>query len=87
MFLTTKREAPSAIPTYEEYLKLFESTPVILGKIHDTKQMDSLPRIFFSKFTITADGKDFRQGSRVSYKLKEPWNGFLESNDFVHGAG
>ena len=85
--LTAKREAPNAIPTYEEYLKLFESNPVILGKIRDMKQMDDLLRIFFSNFTITADGKDFRQGSRVTYKLKEPWNGFLENKDFSLGAG
>lgn len=49
--------------------------------------MDDLLRIFFSNFTITADGKDFRQGSRVTYKLKEPWNGFLENKDFSLGAG
>lgn len=85
--LAAKREAPNAIPTYEEYLKLFESNPVILGKIRDMKQMDSLLRIFFSNFIITAEGKSFQQGSRVLCKLKEPWNGFLENKDFSLGAG
>jgi DNA invertase Pin-like site-specific DNA recombinase len=76
-----------SIPTYEQYLKLFESTPVILGKIRDMKAMDALLRIFFSNFTITATNGDFRKGSKVSYKLNEPYNGFIESGDFVLGAG
>ena len=85
--LKLRKEAPDAIPKFEEYLKLFESTPVILGKIRDMKQMDSFLRIFFSNFIITATGKDFRKGSKVSLKLKEPWQGFLYNNDFVRGAG
>jgi len=48
--------------------------------------LDTLLRIFFSNFTITDTGKDFRKGSRVSYKLNEPYNGFVESGDFVLGA-
>lgn len=76
-----------AIPNFEEYLKLLESTPVILGKIRDMKVMDTLLKIFFSNFTITPGEKDFRKGSTVSFKLKEPWNGFLECGDFVLGAG
>ncbi|MGD8373539.1 MAG: recombinase family protein [Candidatus Woesebacteria bacterium] len=76
----------ASIPTFEQYLKLFETTPVILGKIRDMKQMDALLRIFFSNFTIAPGEKSFAKGSTVTYKLKEPWNGFLESNDFVRGA-
>ncbi len=77
----------NSIPTFEEYLKLFESTPVILGKIRDMKAMDSLLRVFFSNFTITATNEDFRKGSQVSYKLNEPWQGFVDTSDFVYGAG
>lgn len=76
-----------SVPSFEEYLKLLQSTPEILGKIRDMKVMDGLLRIFFSNFTITATGKDFRQGSDVVFELKEPWKGFLESGDFVNGAG
>src|SRR5690606_33268533 len=50
----------SAIPTFEEYLKLLETTPVILGKIRDMKVMDALLRIFFSNFTITPSKDGFR---------------------------
>lgn len=75
-----------SIPTYEQYLKLFESTPVILGKIRDMKAMDTLLRIFFSNFTVTAINGSFNKGSKVSYKLNEPYNGFIESGDFVLGA-
>lgn len=76
-----------SIPTFEEYLKLLKSTPVILGKIRDMKAMDELLRIFFSNFTITASSGKFYKGSQVSYKLNEPWNGFIENGDFVYGAG
>lgn len=76
-----------SVPSFEEYLKLLQSTPDILGKIRDMKVMDGLLRIFFSNFTITATGKDFRQGSEVVFELKEPWKGFVESGDFVRGAG
>lgn len=76
-----------SVPSFEEYLKLLQSTPDILGKIRNMKVMDALLRIFFSNFTITANGKDFRRGSEVVFELKEPWKGFLESGDFVRGAG
>lgn len=76
-----------AMPTFEEYLKLLETTPVILDKIQDMKAMDTLLRIFFSNFTITPGDSSFRKGSTVSYKLKEPWEGFFSANDFVRGAG
>lgn len=77
----------SAIPSFEEYLKLLETTPVILGKIHDMKVMDALLRIFFSNFTIMPGENGFRKGSKVVHKLNEPWKGFVENNDFVLGAG
>jgi hypothetical protein len=51
------------------------------------KVMDTLLRIFFSNFTVTAANGDFRQGSQVAYKLNEPYNGFINSGDFVLGAG
>lgn len=63
-----------------------EATPVILDKIQDMKVMDTLLRIFFSNFTITPGDDSFRKGSAVSYKLKEPWEGFVSANDFVRGA-
>ena len=85
--LRRRNGVKDSIPTFEEYLKLFESTPVILGKMRDMKAMDTLMRIFFSNFTITADGNDFKQGSKVTYKLNEPYEGFVSANEFVFGAG
>ena len=85
--LRSRDNIKDSIPTYEEYLKLFETTPVMLGKIRDMKVMDTLLRIFFSNFTITAKNGSFAKGSKVSYKLNEPYNGFIESGDFVRGAG
>ncbi len=83
----SKQKIKSAIPSFEEYLKLLESTPVILGKIRDMKAMDALLRIFFSNFTIHPIKDDSFKGSKVTYKLNEPWQGFIDSDDFVSGAG
>jgi hypothetical protein len=76
----------SAVPSFEEYLKLLETAPVILSKIRDMKVMDTLLRIFFSNFTITPGAEGFRKGSTVAIKLNEPWEGFVVRNDFVLGA-
>ena len=62
------------------------SAPVILDKMHDMEVMDKLLRIFFSNFTITPSPLDFKQGSTVTYSLKEPWAGFLRDEKLVHGA-
>lgn len=82
-----RQRVKSAIPSFEEYLKLLESTPVILNKIRDMKTMDAFLRIFFSNFTIHPVKDGAFKGSEVTYKLKEPWEGFLSANDFVRGAG
>ena len=81
-----KQRIKKAIPSFEEYLKLLESTPVILSKIRDMKTMDALLRIFFSNFTIYPVEEGKFKGSSVTYKLNEPWNGFVNANDFVSGA-
>ncbi len=85
--LRRRENMKDSIPTFQEYLKLLESTPVILGKIRDMKQMDELLRIFFLNFTIHPVKDGTFKGSEVTYKLKEPWQGFLDNEDFVHGAG
>ncbi len=82
-----KQRIKNAIPSFEKYLKLLESTPVILSKIRDMKTMDALLRIFFSNFTIHPVEEGKFKGSSVTYKLNEPWNGFVNANDFVSGAG
>jgi hypothetical protein len=64
-----------------------ESTPVILSKMHDMKAMDQVLRIFFSNFTIEPMNDSFKQGSKVTYNLKEPWAGFFRDEKLVHGAG
>lgn len=83
-----KREnIKNTLPAFKEYLKLIESTPVVLQKIRDMKTMDTLLRIFFSNFTIKPVLEGTFKGSIVSFELKEPWKGFLENDDFVIGAG
>ena len=81
-----RNRSKESIATYEEYLKLMESTPVILTKIKDMEVMDKLLRIFFSNFTIEPLDDKFKQGSKVTYNLKEPWAGFLLDEKLVHGA-
>lgn len=41
--------------------------------------------IFFSDFTIKATGVGKQQSYEIDYKLKEPREGFLQSNNFVRG--
>ncbi len=82
-----RTRSKETIATYKEYLKLLESTPVILGKLHNMEVMDEMLKMFFSNFTIRAKNNSFRQGSEVSYELKEPWAGFLKEGKFVSGAG
>lgn len=84
--LKQKNTIKSAIPTFEEYLKLLESTPDILGKIREMETMDTVLRIFFSNFTVTPISDVSFKGSIVTYKLNEPWEGFVDNNDFVRGA-
>ncbi len=85
--LDIKNTSSNIMPSFDYYLKLFKSTSVILDKIRDMKQMDKFLRTFFSNFTITPGEGGFRKGSVVSYKLNEPWEGFVNANDFVRGAG
>ncbi len=40
-----------------------------------------------SYLTITPEDNGFRKGLKVSYKLNEPWKGFVDNGDFVRGAG
>ncbi len=82
-----KDNLKATIPTFEEYLKLLETTPVILGKIRNMETMNTLLRIFFSNFTIHPEKDGTFRGSTVAYKLNEPWKGFVDTNDFVLGAG
>jgi hypothetical protein len=49
-------------------------------------ELDELLKMFFSNFIIEPIKKDTFKESKVSYKLNEPWKGFIESNDFVCGA-
>lgn len=81
-----RKQVNDAIPTFEDYLKLLKLTPVILSKIRDMKAMDELLRTFFSNFTITPVQEGTFKGSKVTYKLNEPWDGFVNDDDFVNGA-
>jgi site-specific DNA recombinase len=84
--IRSRAEIKSSFATFEEYLKLFESTAVILGKIRDMETMDALIRIFFSNFTVQPITKGSYKGATVSYELKEPWKGFVDNGDFVCGG-
>ena len=50
------------------------------------KTMDAFLRIFFSNFTIHPIKDGTFKGSKVTYKLNEPWQGFIDDGDFVNGA-
>lgn len=77
----------AAILTYEQYLELFSSISVKLRQTHDLSMIDQVLRKFFSNFTVTAVGKGAKQRCDIDYKLKEPWQGFLENENFDRGRG
>ena len=87
LIVSQRRLLKNSLITFDEYLKLFEFFPVIFEKLDDMSELDQLLKLFFSNFIIEPIKKDTFKGSKVSYKLNEPWKGFIESNDFVCGAG
>ncbi len=85
---TDRRKAlKGSVITYEKYLELIGNASVTIPQIHDIELMNNVLKNFFSNFTITAPLKDKKQGYKVDFKLKEPWKGFLISNDFDRGRG
>lgn len=69
-----------ALEKYEEYLELFENVGVILSETEDMEVLDKTLRQFISNFVIT--------NKAVSVmNLKEPWAGFLKTNNFERGRG
>lgn len=81
-----RQQTKEAILPYSEYLKLFQSVPVILGKIHDMAVMDKFLKMFFSNFAILPSETGTFKGSEVRYKLNEPWSGFVNVDELGLGA-
>ena len=82
-----KRELNEVVLPFEEYLKLFENIGVILEDNNEMGQLNAIIKFFFSNLTIKSIKQGKKQGYEIDYKLKEPWQGFLESNKFVRGRG
>ncbi len=76
-----------AVLTYEQYLELFSSLSVKLRSTHDISLIDQVLRKFFSNFTVKQSGSGKQQRCEIDYKLKEPWAGFLQTENFVLGRG
>lgn len=74
-----------SVLTYKEYLELFGSVSDKLRKTTDMALIDGVLRIFFSNFTVKQYGKGKEQRCEITHKLKEPWAGFLNDNDFSCG--
>ena len=82
-----KIQLKEVILPFEEYLKLFSSIGVIFEKTNNMKHMDLIIKFFFSNFSVKAFKEDKKQRYEIDYKLKEPWQGFLENDKFVRGRG
>lgn len=70
-----------------KYLKLFESISVIFQKTPKMSDIDAILKIFFSNFVITPVELGTFKGSKVTYKLNEPYEEFVKNDNFVCGAG
>lgn len=83
----TLKSSKDAILSYDEYLELFKFISVELPKSQNQELLDSILRIFFSNYTVKRTGTGKQQRYEIVHKLNEPWDGFIKSNDFVHGRG
>jgi DNA invertase Pin-like site-specific DNA recombinase len=82
-----RKEAKSALPTYEKYLELINGVSEILMDEEEGEVKDSVVRVFFSNFTVTADNFTMKRGYDITHKLNEPWEGFVKSEKFDRGRG
>lgn len=85
--LADRKEAKEALPTYEKYLELINNVSDVLIDEEEGELKDSVVRVFFSNFTVTADSFAIKRGYNIAHKLNEPWEGFVKSNNFVRGRG
>lgn len=83
--VNTWKRLKKAILTYSEYLELFEAIGVKLRKTHDMQVVDKTVRKFFLNFTTTDHGAGQKQRYEIAHNLKEPWAGFVKTNNFVRG--
>ncbi len=82
-----RKEAKEALPTYKKYLELMNGVSDILMEEEDGELKDSVVRVFFSNFTVTADSFEIKRGYNITHKLNEPFAGFVKSDNFVRGRG
>lgn len=80
-----------AIMTYKEFLELFKNTGELLRLTYGMSLADEIIRIFFSNFTVTSTpgggtGKQ-KQWSVTDHCLNEPFNEFVENNQFLEWSG
>lgn len=80
-----KKALSETILPFKEYLKLFENIGVVLEENSNMSQLNAMIKFFFSNFTIKQYGTGKKQRWDIDYKLKEPWQGFLENDEFVRG--
>lgn len=86
-YMRRRKALDASIPTYEKYLELLGNASVTVPQMHDIELLDKTVKFFFSNFSVKAEGKGKERGWDIAYKLKEPWDGFLKSNDFEYGRG
>ena len=85
--VSEKAGLKDALPTYKKYLELFGGLSVELQKTDDMALLDQILRKFFSNFTVKQYGVGKQQRWEIDYKLNEPYEGFVNSNDFDCGRG
>lgn len=57
----------------------------VLLNEEEAELKDSVVRVFFSNFTVTADSFEIKRGYDITHKLNEPFAGFVKSDNFVRG--
>ena len=84
-----KIKLKNAIPTYEKYLELFDNVAKLLRRTQSISTMNKILQKFFLNLALEGEFVPPKMVNTrwkvVSTKLKEPYAGFLKSQDFVHG--
>ena len=88
---TELSDLKTTILTYNKYLELFENIGEIIevgvANSINMEALDSILRKFFLNFTVSPSGDRQLQWSVTDYKLKEPWQGFINEQKVVRGRG
>lgn len=80
-------QSESRVLEFSKFIELFVMLPVSIKKTTRMAVLDDTIKFFFSNFIVKDNGKVSKQRYEITYKLKEPWDGFLKHEKVLDGRG